>query len=55
MPGDPPQPWMIKLSRMLILKDLPVGVILGSAVIDHVTQHSGGLYQWHLADVQRAK
>ena len=55
MPGDGPQPWMLELARMLILKDLPTGVIVGSAVIDHVTQHKDGLFQWHLADVQRAK
>jgi hypothetical protein len=50
-----PQPWMLELARMLILKDLPMGVIVGSAVIDHVTQHSDGLYQWHLKEVSRAK
>jgi hypothetical protein len=33
MPGDEPQPWMMELARMLILKDLPTGVIVGSAVI----------------------
>jgi hypothetical protein len=34
MPGDGIQPWMIELAKMLILKDLPTGVILGSAVIE---------------------
>ena len=29
-----PQPWMLELAKMLILKDLPTGVIVGSAVIE---------------------
>jgi hypothetical protein len=33
MPGEGIQPWMEELARMLILKDLPMGVIVGSAVI----------------------
>jgi hypothetical protein len=35
MPDDEPQPWMTELARMLILKDLPMGVIVGSAVISN--------------------
>jgi hypothetical protein len=33
-PGEGPEAWMLELARMLILKDLPTGVIVGSAVID---------------------
>jgi hypothetical protein len=33
MPGDGVQPWMIELAKMLILKDLPTGVIVGTACI----------------------
>jgi hypothetical protein len=60
VPGGGPAPWMVELARMLILKDLPTGVIVGSAVIERVTQMKGtaagpGLYQWHLADVRRTK
>ena len=28
-----PEPWMLELAKMLILKDLPTGVIVGTAVI----------------------
>jgi predicted transcriptional regulator len=60
MPGDEPQPWMLELANMLILKDLPTGVIVGSAVIEEVTQAAStstgqALFEWHLADVHRAK
>jgi hypothetical protein len=54
MPTDEPQPWMLELARMLILKDLPTGVIVGSAVIERVARTDDGMYGWHLADVQRA-
>jgi len=37
MPGDV-EPWMTELAQMLILKDLPTGVIVGSAVIDRVEE-----------------
>jgi len=37
MPGDI-QPWMTELAQMLILKDLPTGVIVGSAVIERVEE-----------------
>jgi hypothetical protein len=32
-PPDGPEPWMIELAKMLILKDLPTGVIVGTARI----------------------
>ncbi len=34
VPGTGPEPWMVELAQMLILKDLPMGVIVGSAVIE---------------------
>jgi hypothetical protein len=38
MPGAGlPEPWMLELAEMLILKDLPTGVIVGSAVIEACT------------------
>ena len=33
VPATGPQPWMLELAKMLILKDLPTGVIVGTAVI----------------------
>src|SRR5476651_1710149 len=60
MPKDEPQPWMIELAKMLILKDLPTGVIVGTASIKEVikgdsTSSGQALYEWHLTDVERAK
>ncbi len=58
VPMDMPREWMIELAQMLIFKDLPTGVIVGSAVIDKVEAGSGateGYYHWHLADVRREK
>ena len=58
--GTPPD-WMLELAKMLILKDLPTGVIVGSAVIERCSplttdnQQLTTLYQWHLTDVERAK
>jgi hypothetical protein len=57
--GVPPD-WMLELAEMLILKDLPTGVIVGSAVIEEVakspsTRSGQELYEWHLTDVERAK
>ncbi len=65
---------MIELAEQVKLIEpgalLPTGVIVGSAVIDHVTEirdHKSeisltsdlrpltSLFQWHLADVERAK
>ena len=63
MPGSGPEPWMMELARMLILKDLPTGVIVGSAVITQCRMHSAEcrtaeeapLFEWHLTDVERVK
>jgi len=49
-----PEPWMLELANMLILKDLPTGVIVGSASIKEVVK-GDSLYEWHLTDVERAK
>ena len=53
-PPDGPEPWMIELAKMLILKDLPTGVIVGSASIREVVKGDSP-YEWHLTDVERAK
>lgn len=52
-PGEAPPHWMLELAELLILKKLPTGVIVGSAVIDRVTHH-GDFYEWHLTGVERA-
>ena len=54
MPGDAPAPWMLELAKMLILKDLPTGVIVGTASIKEVVK-GDSFYEWHLTDVERAK
>jgi predicted transcriptional regulator len=55
MPGTSlPEPWMLELAKMLILKDLPTGVIVGSAVIEEVTRGSK-YFEWHLGGIERAK
>jgi hypothetical protein len=43
VPTEGPQPWMLELANMLILKDLPTGVIVGTAVIEACTPVGGGL------------
>lgn len=50
-------PWMVELATALRMfpKDLPTGVIVGSAVIERVSLRDDGMYQWHLAGVERAK
>ncbi len=50
-------PWMVELADALRLfrHELPTGVIVGSAMIDAVTQRDDGMWQWHLAGVERAK
>ncbi len=53
--GAAPPPWMVELAQALIFKDLPTGVIVGSAVIENVTPRDDGMFQWHLTDVERAK
>ena len=46
--------WMLELAQTLILKDLPTGVIVGTASIKEVVK-GDSLYEWHLSDVERAK
>ena len=45
---------MMELAKMLILKDLPTGVIVGSAIIEKVVR-GDDLYEWHLTEVERTK
>ena len=54
VPGSGPEPWMLELAKLLILKDLPTGVIVGTASIREVVK-GDSLYEWHLTDVERAK
>ncbi|MDB5295606.1 MAG: hypothetical protein JWO31_1589 [Phycisphaerales bacterium] len=50
--------WLLELAEAARLFpaaiELPAGVIVGSAVIDRVTRRADGVYQWHLAGVERA-
>ncbi len=50
---------MIELAEQVKLIEpgalLPTGVIVGSAVIEKVSPREDGMFQWHLADVERAK
>jgi hypothetical protein len=56
-----PPKWMIELAEQVGMIEpgalLPTGVIVGSAVIEKVTPPDaadpGGLFHWHLTDVQR--
>ena len=56
--GRPPA-WMIELAKQVKLipadAELPTGVIVGSAIIESVSQADDGVWRWHLADVERAK
>ena len=54
VPTAMPHEWMQELAQMLILKDLPTGVIVGSAVIEEVTRGSE-YFEWHLGGIERAK
>ncbi len=38
VPAVGPQPWMLELAKMLILKELPTGVIVGTASIREVVK-----------------
>ena len=59
----PPPLWMIELAEQVgmiepgAIEKLPTGVIVGTAVIERVTQvdQGGAMYRWHLADVERAR
>jgi hypothetical protein len=55
--SNAPPPWMGELANALRLfnHELPSGVIVGSAVIEKVSQRDAGMWQWHLANVERAK
>ena len=52
-------PWMLELAEAIKLfgpdVQLPTGVIVGSAVIERVSPREDGMWQWHLADIERAK
>ena len=52
-------PWMLELAEAIKLfgpdVQLPMGVIVGSAVIERVSPREDGMWQWHLADIERAK
>jgi len=61
-----PPKWMLELAEQVGMIELgallPTGVIVGSAVIEKVTETDSGstgseqvMYRWHLADVERAK
>ena len=55
--GRPPA-WMIELAGQVGMIEpdavLPTGVIVGSAVIERVSQ-ADSIYRWHLTDVRRAR
>ena len=55
--GELPE-WMVELAAQIKLLpqdlELPRGVIVGSAIIERVSQ-GDGMYRWHLTGVQRAK
>src|SRR5690349_23355422 len=62
MPGDALPQWMLELAEQVRMVEpgalLPTGVIVGSAVIDHVsaapsTGSAPAMYRWHLSDVAR--
>jgi predicted transcriptional regulator len=52
-----PPAWMVELARQVGMLprdvELPTGVIVGSAVIEKVSQVDS-MYRWHLADAGRA-
>ena len=54
VPRDGVEPWMEELARMLILKDVPMGVILGPAAVAKATR-GAEFCEWHLGGVERAK
>ena len=55
--GTPVPQWMLELAEQIKLipadLELPTGVIVGSAVIEQVSQVDD-TYRWHLTDVQRS-
>jgi hypothetical protein len=50
--GDATPGLLLELWEMLRRGELPTGVIVGSAVIEKVSQ-AGDVYRWHLAGVER--
>jgi hypothetical protein len=55
MAGGGPPRWMLDMMAELLAKrDLPTGVLVGSAVIERVSEVGPRLFRWHLADVERA-
>lgn len=52
IPTKGPPQWMLELAKLLILEDLPTGVIVGTAMIEKVTR-GDDFYEWHLTDVER--
>ncbi|HVT87730.1 MAG TPA: ASCH domain-containing protein [Tepidisphaeraceae bacterium] len=52
MPKGGPSLWMLELAKHLILGELPTGAIVGSAVIEKVTEGED-FYEWHLGGVER--
>lgn len=58
--GTPPE-WMMELAAQVRMIEpellngapLPTGVIVGSAIIENISQ-ADGIYRWHLVKVQRA-
>ena len=51
MPTKGPPEWMIELAKLLIVEDLPTGVVVGSAMIEKVTR-GDNFYEWHLSGVE---
>jgi hypothetical protein len=51
--GDATPGLPLELWEMLRRGELPTGVMVGSAVIEKVSQ-AGDVYRWHLAGVERA-
>lgn len=61
MPDSSDQlPWLLELASAMKIfpRDLPTGVIVGTAIIEKVTPGTGntsGYFHWHLTDVRRIK
>ena len=57
MPGDASPDWMIELAEQVGMIEpgelLPTGVIVGSEMIEKVTQNDD-LFEWHLKDIEGA-
>jgi hypothetical protein len=52
VPRETPPAWMRELVEEFILDELPMGMIVGSAIIEKCTGGAGA-YEWHLKDVER--